>query len=760
MFTDGKGNKTAYGYLDGVKVSVSGSAEGEESVNKQSITADMLTKVTNGETEFNYCYDGWGRTTKVLVANELYAETQYIDDFTAATALCNGDKLTVKQDKYGNTTEQATERSDSVLQKITNTYDPETKQLLQTTVDTNGKILYNTKYTYDVKGNVVDATKDGEYALRKRNIYTKDNDLKATEYRVGKQTLRYGFETDRTPDKRSVKVELPFGANQVLAYDGLGRTKEVALGENLVKDIYYAKCGDHATSRVSAVWYGVNGIRKENTRYAYDKAGNIETVTDNGKLVARYVYDGLNRLVREDNIHFGTTTYQYDCAGNLLCKKRYTFTTAESLGEPTSANEYLYKQKGWRDQLVSFDGSTCEYDVLGNPTSYRGYKLSWQGRRLIRFDNVEYTYDADGIRTSKRDSNKQIKFYTDSNTIVAEEIFVAGSAVTERHYFYGTDGIAGFRQEGVTYLFRKNVQGDVTHIYTESGKLVGQYAYDAWGNCKILVDVDGVASVNPSRYRGYYFDYETGLYYLQTRYYDPQTCRFISADSIEYLDPETLGGLNLYAYCGNNPVMAVDPEGTWDWNGFWKKVGDWFVDAGNWINNNIIQPIGTFFKENWDVILAGVLICGAVAVSVLTFGAGSLIAMAAGAIIGTVYGAFNSWITGGDPLQGAISGLVVGAFGGISSIAGGLAAAGMSIIMDRVNGQKAGLDTLGRAAISGLVAGTFARGGNLASSAVASGEGTLVQWIANLVFASLFTLGNIAFDLTVKALRRNGNYGK
>ena len=129
-------------------MSVSGSAEGEESVNKQSITADMLTKITNGETEFNYCYDGWGRTTKVLVANELYAETQYIDDFTAATALCNGDKLTVKQDKYGNTTEQATERSDSVLQKITNTYDPETKQLLQTAVDTNGKILYNIKYVY------------------------------------------------------------------------------------------------------------------------------------------------------------------------------------------------------------------------------------------------------------------------------------------------------------------------------------------------------------------------------------------------------------------------------------------------------------------------------------------------------------------------------------------------------------------------------------------------------------------------------------
>ena len=243
------------------------------------------------------------------------------------------------------------------------------------------------------------------------------------------------------------------------------------------------------------------------------------------------------------------------------------------------------------------------FNLLGNPTSYRGYKLSWQGRRLIRFDNVEYTYDADGIRTSKRDSNKQIKFYTDSNTIVAEEIFVAGSAVTERHYFYGTDGIAGFRQEGVTYLFRKNVQGDVTHIYTESGKLVGQYAYDAWGNCKILVDIDGVASVNPFRYRGYDFDYETGLYYLQTRYYDPQTCRFISADSIEYLDPETLGGLNLYAYCGNNPVMGYDPNGNLDWGAIGRFLGGLVLTiVGACISLSTIipaieSPLATLFCE-------------------------------------------------------------------------------------------------------------------------------------------------------------------
>ena len=92
---------------------------------------------------------------------------------------------------------------------------------------------------------------------------------------------------------------------------------------------------------------------------------------------------------------------------------------------------------------------------------------------------------------------------------------------------------------------------------------------DAWGNHKVL-NPDGtentsagfIGNINPIRYRGYYYDKDLGLYWLKTRFYDPQTGRFISPDSVEYLDPETLGGINLYAYCNNNPVMNVDPNGT------------------------------------------------------------------------------------------------------------------------------------------------------------------------------------------------------
>lgn len=108
----------------------------------------------------------------------------------------------------------------------------------------------------------------------------------------------------------------------------------------------------------------------------------------------------------------------------------------------------------------------------------------------------------------------------------------------------------------------KYIQGDVVGVYDNTGAKVAEYAYDAYGNCTIVSQQAGVGTLNPFRYRGYYWDSDLGLYYLQTRYYDPVTGRFINADGLEYLDPQTLGGINLYSYCGNNPIMETDPHGT------------------------------------------------------------------------------------------------------------------------------------------------------------------------------------------------------
>ena len=116
-----------------------------------------------------------------------------------------------------------------------------------------------------------------------------------------------------------------------------------------------------------------------------------------------------------------------------------------------------------------------------------------------------------------------------------------------------------------TYFFEKNLQGDITAVFKENGAKIGYYSYDAWGNVKTTVS-SGITALeknilttyNPFRYRGYYYDTESGLYYLQSRYYNPQWGRFLNADG---QFNETLLGSNLFAYCENNPIMGYDPIG-------------------------------------------------------------------------------------------------------------------------------------------------------------------------------------------------------
>ena len=110
----------------------------------------------------------------------------------------------------------------------------------------------------------------------------------------------------------------------------------------------------------------------------------------------------------------------------------------------------------------------------------------------------------------------------------------------------------------------KNTQNDTIALLDNEGNIVVKYTYDAWGNQKIVdcngnevVGTNHIGNLNPFRYRSYYYDIETNLYFLKTRYYDPEICRFITIDDISYLAPDTINGLNLYSYCFNNPIVFV-----------------------------------------------------------------------------------------------------------------------------------------------------------------------------------------------------------
>ena len=184
-------------------------------------------------------------------------------------------------------------------------------------------------------------------------------------------------------------------------------------------------------------------------------------------------------------------------------------------------------------------------------------------------------------------------------------------------YYYDIEGLVGIEYQGKKYNIVKDILGNVSKIMYKN-RIIGEYEYDGWGKCveKELspeknTEIDTfVLHNNPFRYRGYYYDVETGLFWLSSRYYSPELCRFISPDSVEYLNPESINGLNLYAYCGNNPVMGYDPYGTFD---LWEL----FRGVGNIITGALAIGAGA-------IVLIGGAPIGMLIVAGITVGAGVL----------------------------------------------------------------------------------------------------------------------------------------
>lgn len=653
VIKDGNGNFTSKGYKNGNLVSVSSGSHGESSTNHLSYTLGCLTKTSCGDADFTYSYDEWQRTKQINIAGQEYLHNVYANDTDSETTYANGDHLHVKNDKYGNLKYRKTTFADSTYESIENSYDANSGLLTKSDIDIHFKTPYNIIYGYDAQGRL---TSEQNKDFVKQHIYNSSGNLEHTSYTVNDKALEYSYETDESPSPRTKKIVMPF-ASQNLSYDGLGRIKEITLGEKLSKNIYYAQYGDHSTNRISSVWYGVNGIRKDNSRYTYDKAGNILTVTENGKLSARYRYDGLNRLIREDNAAFGTFTYSYDENGNILTKTVYGYTLSDTL-EGGIEHVYAYKQNGWKDQLVLFDDQSCSYDAIGNPTVYRGSAALWRGRRLINYKGVSYSYDANGIRTDKTVNGVTVKYVCDGTTVLAEQR--SNSSATQwLYYIYGADGVAGFTVNGEEYLYRKNIQGDVTHVYKKDGTLVALYSYDAWGNCKVFKpdgspdeDEGSVGNANPFRYRSYYFDEETGLYYLNSRYYDPETGRFVNADDISFLDPESINGLNLYAYCGDNPVMYIDPDGHAILSILAAIAIAFFVGgtigaAGTFLGDVVASAItGNLEWSSWETYVGNIIGGGIGGALSLIPGSGIYIGAIASGTLGTFFGTTLEKITG------------------------------------------------------------------------------------------------------------------
>ena len=349
------------------------------------------------------------------------------------------------------------------------------------------------------------------------------------------------------------------GVTSGYTYDGFGRLETASNGILSRSYGYKVIDDDYNTGQVAALTLDAANYDRTYT-YTYDANGNILSVSD-GTNTTSYVYDSLNQLVREKNQAAGKTwVYTYDNGGNITSRKEYDNAT----GALVSQAQYTYGDTHWGDLLTAYKGQSITYDGIGNPSSDGEWEYTWEnGRQLaaMESDTAEWTfkYNADGLRTER------------SNGTVTYDYIYSGSQLiqmtvgTDTLYFTydasGTPMAVDFN--GTKYFYATNLQGDIIAILDTNGNAVVEYTYDAWGNHLSTTGTmaNTLGAVNPLRYRGYVYDQETQLYYLQSRYYDPELGRFINADAFASTGQGILGN-NMFAYCLNNPIRYEDTQGS------------------------------------------------------------------------------------------------------------------------------------------------------------------------------------------------------
>ncbi len=485
-------------------------------------------------------------------------------------------------------------------------------------------------YDYDVKGNLSRViTYDSSSTVSSvisSFVGTYDDSGKlisaGTGFKIGSNeyTEQLTFQYD-SRDMLSAYVysSTSYSGNISFSYDNLNRleTKNIAIGrrsqiinrytylsyENMIGSDSITSASGRVDTVTTTVENSGTSISTSTSKYEYDSLGRIVTIkNDAGTVQVRYRYDELGQLIREDNRAAGRTyIWDFDNAGNITRKRTWNFTLNEdsALGTPTYDYAYTYGNSEWGDQLTKYRSGNCYYDKLGNPTQFyngRTYKMTWQGRQMktmtVNGVAASFAYNSDGIRVQKIVAGVTHDYIVDGTTILAEITpdytlrFIYDESGSPIGFVYTPTGSAS-----ATYYYEKNLFGDVIAIWEDTGSSlvkVGTYAFNAYGQNVKVTNLTGgtytnIASLNPFRYRSYYYDADLYLYHLQSRYFDPVSCRFISADG-QLNGGNTILGYNMYAYCGNDPINRTDSTGE-----VWETVFD-VISLGFSIVEVIINP--------------------------------------------------------------------------------------------------------------------------------------------------------------------------
>lgn len=578
--TDGEDNTVSYAYnamraLTNVSQLVSGLSNGTSISNTYNYSNDRLTSINHNGFSYNFTYNTWGNLTAVKV------NSQNLVSYTYGSAE-NRDRLGKITYGNGNTVSYLYDNEDNITGiKFNNdaalAYEYAYTNGVLTSV-TDNQSGYVTTYT----DGGIKVTKGG-VTLFETDYDSEENYTEASNGTV--YTLKYGDGGyDQATGISANESEIEFGGKKIAftsAEDWFGRDISSAITAandtgnlgSVGYSLTYKETASTATEYIDTYTSTVTPTSGTKTdtiyRYTYDNNGNIRTITKDGILQYTYNYDEAGQFTRADDaVQNKSFTYTYDVGGNIVSKKEYAYTTG-TLGTATNTINYTYDSV-WKDKLTSYNGNGITYDAIGNPLSYDGNTFNWNGRILNGISNstktLTFKYNENSLRTEKKVLEGSTT--TTYNYIWNGEKLVSQSDGTDTLYFFYNDSEyapAGFVYNGTNiYFYTKNLQGDVTGIVNANGAVVTSYIYDSWGN---VLSVTGtlastIGAANPIRYRGYCYDTETGLYYLQSRYYNPEWDRFVNADDVAYLGASgTVLGNNIFSYCENNPVNYSDPSG-------------------------------------------------------------------------------------------------------------------------------------------------------------------------------------------------------
>ena len=537
---------------------------------------------------YYFAYDGFGNTTSISVGSATSSYTLGTYTYAPKNGLLtrmtygNGAWVNYTYDHLGRKSLTTTSGGDSYSYRYTGD-----GQLYEMT-DTAGGLNY--RYLYDTLGRLIGSSmKSGSsMVLQTWHRYNENNKLTRQDWIMPGASYYTQYFYDTNGRLTQQRHTLPTGITaQSLVYDDLNRISQLITTKYQRLYQYKAGSGTNTTtglvSQLKLETRVDGGFATKTFNYTYDILGNIKKIVGNGDTWT-YTYDNQSQLTQANcNNNSYIWNYQYDTYGNVRYRDyRVGVSVQDSI-------TYTYGNSKWKDLLTAISGTkngtsfsgSYAYDGIGNPTSYynvgdlTSWSMSWRnGRELATAANgtktASYEYDVNGLRTQKTVNGVTHSYIYASGRLLRDTWTDDGVART-LDFFYDPNGHAYtvFYQKGSSrarFYVLTNLQGDVIGLLDTSSQLVAEYSYDPYGNLLTTTNyaTSGLASeicdLNPLRYRGYYYDAETGFYYLQSRYYDPALGRFINADSYGSTGQGFLG-YNMFAYCGNNPVNGKDQNG-------------------------------------------------------------------------------------------------------------------------------------------------------------------------------------------------------